>query len=93
MIHRRFKPGDRVQKRGKGKKMVVLKYAVKKYPIIGTYTSEHDVECVWFENGNRKKSVFDQRSLTKVTKTPYAPQLDFLKDYNRMGRLGPDDMN
>lgn len=65
---RKFKPGDRVQLRFDGKIMEVLKYVTKHNPLIGNYVSEFEVECVWYENGERKSAVFNQKNLTKASK-------------------------
>lgn len=63
---RKFKPGDRVQKETYGPVMEVVKYIVDE-SIAGENFSTRNIECVWFENEERKKGVFDQRTLFKVT--------------------------
>ena len=68
MHNRKFKPGDRVQLKGEGPVMQVLKYRCKEIPFVGWVLSDHEVECVWFENGERKTGFFDQRVLNRATK-------------------------
>ncbi len=67
MKRRKFKPGDRVQKRGEGPVMMVLNYCLKKSPIVGTYVSDDEVLCVWYTNNRRQTGVFDQRVLTRAS--------------------------
>ncbi len=70
MTVRKFKPGDRVYKKGTGQTMIVLKYCFKQNPLTGSFLSDLDVECVWYENKRRKTGIFDQRTLSKVTTPP-----------------------
>lgn len=63
---RKFKPGDRVQKHNDGPVMEVVKYVVDQ-DLGGENFSNRNVECVWFEDEERKKAIFDQRTLFKVT--------------------------
>ena len=63
---KRFKPGDRVRKRGEKQIMIVLKYCLKQHFFLGSYLSSYEVECVWYENSKRRKATFDERTLTKV---------------------------
>lgn len=72
MTVRRFKPGDRVQKRGDGQLMTVQKYCLKHHPFFGTYLSENEVECTWYENGKSRRGIFDQRTLVKASASPWA---------------------
>lgn len=64
---RKFRPGDRVRRKAGGPPMEVIKYVVEQKALAGEVYSEHDVECVWYdEEHNRQKEVFDQRTLYKV---------------------------
>lgn len=68
MVVRKFKPGDRVEQKSGGPVMEVMHYEVEDKPLVGEFVSEQDVRCVWYEEGERKTGVFDQRTLTKSTK-------------------------
>lgn len=59
---RRFVAGDRVQQISGGPTMAIIKYAEEDGEM-----SDHFVECIWFEDAERKKSTFDQRTLFKVS--------------------------
>ena len=59
---RKFVPGDRVQQESGGPTMELIKYIEQDGQM-----SDHVVECVWFEDTDRKKSTFDQRTLFKVS--------------------------
>jgi uncharacterized protein YodC (DUF2158 family) len=72
-----FKPGDRVTRRNDNNVMYVSKYKLKKNPFLGTYLSDNEVECVWYENGKRHVRSFDQRTLSKaVGENPQPSQFD-----------------
>lgn len=65
---RLFKPGDRVQLKIGGPVMEVMKYVTKVSPILGVYESNYQVECVWFDpEEGRKTAVFHQNSLVKAS--------------------------
>lgn len=66
MTIRRFKPGERVRRRGGSQAMIVQKYCLKQSFLSGSYVSDHEIECVWYERGVRKTGIFDQRTLTRV---------------------------
>lgn len=66
MTIRRFKPGERVRRRGNDQVMIVLKYCLKQSFFQGSYVSDHEVECVWYDRGVRKTGMFDQRTLTRA---------------------------
>lgn len=61
----RFKPGEKVRHRNSGILMKVVKYPIRKVPLIGDVVGR-SVECVWYENGQRKKALFDERVLSPV---------------------------
>ncbi len=63
---RRFKPGERVRRRGDNKVMIVQKYCLKRGFLHGSYVSDHEVACVWYDGGVRRTGIFDQRTLTGV---------------------------
>jgi uncharacterized protein YodC (DUF2158 family) len=63
MTVRRFKPGDRVRRCDGGPIMQVLNYVLENRPFVGRLQSDHLVECVWYENGNRRSQVFHQEVL------------------------------
>ncbi|RMG83990.1 MAG: hypothetical protein D6714_08830 [Bacteroidetes bacterium] len=69
MIVRKFKPGDRVEHRLGGPVMEVIRYEKERDPLAGEVISDHDVFCVWYEDGERKTGVFDQRTLIKSSKS------------------------
>jgi len=62
---RKFRPGDRVQLRQGGTTMLIIKYVLD-HQMSGSTFSDYHVECVWFENDQRKKQIFDQRTLFKI---------------------------
>jgi uncharacterized protein YodC (DUF2158 family) len=68
---RKFKPGDWVEIKGDedSPKMEVLKYVLKKEPVFGIENDDTYLECVWYEDGERKSEVFHQDRLIKLTKT------------------------
>ncbi|HHH49482.1 MAG TPA: DUF2158 domain-containing protein [Saprospiraceae bacterium] len=68
MIVRKFKPGDWVEHKLGGPVMEVLRYEVERKALVGEIINERDVKCVWYENGERKTKVFDQRTLKKSSK-------------------------
>jgi uncharacterized protein YodC (DUF2158 family) len=72
MIIRRFKPGDRVRKKGEKQLMVVQNYCVNKEGLLGNILSNRDVKCTWYENGRHKSGVFDQRTLIRASKNHQA---------------------
>jgi hypothetical protein len=64
---RKFKPGDRVVRKSDQLMMEVIKYPIEHHILVGDQWSEHDVECVWYdEQKERHKGIFDQRTLIKV---------------------------
>ena len=65
---REFIAGDRVQSKHGSPTMEIIKYVTEFEVGVGKTFSDHDVECVWYENGDRKKEIFDQRTLFKVEK-------------------------
>ena len=65
-MNRLFRPGDRVQLKHGSPVMEVMKYEMEKSPLSGEVFSDHELSCVWYENGERKTGVFDQRTLFKV---------------------------
>ncbi len=69
MTIRKFRPGNWVQHKMGGPKMEVIRYETERKPLVGEVLSEHDVLCVWYEDGERKKGVFDQRTLYKTNKS------------------------
>lgn len=68
MLVRKFKPGDRVEHKSGGPVMEVIHYVVVRRPLVGKILSEKDVKCVWYENGERKTAILDQRVLIKSSK-------------------------
>ena len=66
---RLFKPGDRVQLKSGGPVMKVLNYVLKRRPFVGTYLSDSEVECAWYDRGEgrRKTDVFHQNALMKTS--------------------------
>jgi uncharacterized protein YodC (DUF2158 family) len=68
---RKFKPGDWVKLKGKtfSSKMEVLKYIPKKDSLLGLVNNDTYLECVWYENGERKLEVFNQNRLIKLIET------------------------
>ncbi|HFA48358.1 MAG TPA: hypothetical protein ENJ95_04985 [Bacteroidetes bacterium] len=68
MTIRKFKPGNWVRHKMGGPVMEVIRYETERKPLVGEVLSEHDVLCVWYEDGERKKGVFDQRTLFKTNK-------------------------
>lgn len=65
---RKLKAGDRVVKKSGGPTMEVIKYVLERQLLVGEKYSEHDVECVWYdEEKKRHKEVFDQRTLVLVS--------------------------
>ena len=65
---REFIAGDRVQLKHGSPTMEITKYVSEHQLGVGDTFSDHHVECVWYENGERKKDIFDQRTLFKVEK-------------------------
>lgn len=65
-MKREFVAGDRVQSKRGGPIMEVIKYVTEPQIAVGEVFSDHLVECVWFENGERKKEIYDQRTLFKI---------------------------
>lgn len=63
-----FKPGNWVKVRGdiSAPKMQVLKYISKIDTIFGVTDNDNYLECVWYENGERKVEVFHQDKLLKL---------------------------
>ncbi|QNJ98566.1 hypothetical protein [Constantimarinum furrinae] len=68
---RKFKPGDWVKLKGKAKspKMEVLRYVPKKSSLFNETYLDAFLECVWYENGERKASVLHQNKLIKMIET------------------------
>jgi uncharacterized protein YodC (DUF2158 family) len=67
---RRFRPGDRVQRRSGGPVMEVMKYVLKNKPILGAYQSESEVECVWYDvEEGRHLEICHQDTLIKLPYT------------------------
>ncbi len=64
---RKFKAGDWVKIRGvfNAPKMKVLKYTPMKDTVSGLVNNDTYLECVWYENGERKMEVFHQNKLIK----------------------------
>ena len=46
--------------------MEVIKYITENRPGVGNILSDTDVECVWYEGGERCVEVFHQKRLSKV---------------------------
>ena len=63
---REFKAGARVQLKHGGPTMEIIKYITEHERGVGNVYSDHSVECVWYADGERKKDVFDQRTLFKI---------------------------
>jgi len=65
---KKFNPGNWVEVKGKNDspKMQVIKYISKKDPILNTVNDDNYVECVWYENGDRKTRSFHQKNLINV---------------------------
>ena len=63
---RKFIAGDRVQSKKGSPTMEIIKYITEHQLGVGIVYSDHNVECVWHENGERNKEVFDQRTIFKV---------------------------
>ena len=63
---REFIAGERVQAKHGSPTMEIIKYVTEHEFGVGNVFSDHHVLCVWYENGERKKEVFDQRTLFKV---------------------------
>jgi uncharacterized protein YodC (DUF2158 family) len=68
MVARKFKPGDRVEHKLGGPIMEVMHYVTERKLLVGTILSDEDVKCVWYEDGERKTAVFNQRTLIKSNK-------------------------
>ena len=70
-MSRKFKPGDWVKVKGNftHPRMQVLKYVSKKDILLGVVTTDCDVECIWYKNGERKSEVFHQNKLIKTIET------------------------
>ncbi|WP_308993751.1 hypothetical protein QLS71_015040 [Mariniflexile litorale] len=68
---RKFKPGEWVKIKGhtSAPKMEVLKYVSKKDSIFGTIDNDTYLECVWYQNGDRKLEAFHQNKLIKLIET------------------------
>ncbi|WP_405382726.1 hypothetical protein [Maribacter sp. LLG6340-A2] len=68
---RKFKPGDWVKSKGllNAPKMQVLKYISKKDGLFGVVQNHSYVECIWYENGERKSDIFHQNKLVFTTTT------------------------
>ncbi|PWK19891.1 hypothetical protein [Xanthomarina spongicola] len=71
MTLRKFKPGDWVKIKGlpSNQKMEVLKYVIKKDPLLGITNSNKYLECVWYKNGERNSEIFHQNKLLKIHET------------------------
>ncbi|MFC3973549.1 hypothetical protein [Maribacter confluentis] len=70
-MSRKFKLGDWVKVKGllNSPKMQVLKYVSKKNPIFGVLYNNSYVECVWYQNGERKSDIFHQYKLVHAMDT------------------------
>ena len=66
MIIRKFKPGDWVVHKLGGPVMQVIRYEIERKLLVGEIVSREDVKCVWYEAGERKTAVFNQRTLKKA---------------------------
>ena len=71
MMTKKFKPGDWVKIKGSpnNQKMEVLKYVIKRDPILGIANNNTYLECIWYKNGERKSEIFHQNRLLKLHKT------------------------
>ncbi len=69
MTAKKFKPGDWVKIKGNpnAEKMEVIKYIVKKDPLIGAVNGNTYVECVYYQNGERFTVTAHQDRLVKLT--------------------------
>lgn len=76
MRRKYFKSGDRVRIKNSDQIMYVSKYIYKKNLLLGKFLSDYDVLCFWYENGERKSGVFDQRTLLRI-KGRQAPFFNF----------------
>ena len=68
MVARKFKPGDRVEHKLGGPVMEVIHYVTERRPWVGEVLSDEDMKCVWYEDGERKTAVLNQRTLFKSSK-------------------------
>ncbi|AZJ36458.1 hypothetical protein [Tenacibaculum singaporense] len=70
-MSRKFKSGDWVKLKGSNKttKMEVLKYILKKDVLLGINNKDTYLECVWYEDGERKSKIFHQNNLVKLPET------------------------
>lgn len=68
---RKFKAGDwvSIKRNATTQKIEVLKYIPKKEPIFGFLDSDTYVECVWYQDGERKSQIFHQNRLIKLQET------------------------
>jgi uncharacterized protein YodC (DUF2158 family) len=70
-MSRKFKPGDWVKIKGtpNNQKKEVLKYVLKKDPLLGITNNSNYLECVWYKDGERYSAVFHQNKLLKLRET------------------------
>ena len=68
MIVKKFKLDDCVKTKGNldAPKMEVIKYITKKDPFVGTINSNVDLECVYYQNGERFVKTVLQDRLIKL---------------------------
>jgi uncharacterized protein YodC (DUF2158 family) len=68
VMARMFIPGNWVKIRGEisAPKMQVIKYISKEDAILGVVNNDEYLECVWYENGERKSEIFHQSRLIKT---------------------------
>lgn len=68
---RKYKSGDWVRIQGclQSPKMQVLKYITNKNSLFGFDINDTYLECVWYENGERKSEIFHQDRLIKSIET------------------------
>ena len=57
---------DKVQSKHDSHTMEIIKYVTQLQLGVGNVYSDHDVECVRYDNGARKKEIFDQRTILKI---------------------------
>ena len=65
MVHE-YITGDKVQLKLGGPTMEITKYESELHLGVGNVYRDHNVECIWYENGEMKKDIFDQRMLVKL---------------------------
>jgi uncharacterized protein YodC (DUF2158 family) len=46
--------------------MEVVKYVTDHQILVGDTFSDHHLKCVWYDKGEQKTEVFDQRTLFKI---------------------------